>query len=304
MDIPQLHAFLAVAGSLHFGRASAELRVAQPALSRTIKKLEHEVGERLFDRSTRSVTLSPAGEALVEPAREVLDAHRRATLAVKAAGRGEIGRVRIAYSGTSTHVLVGQLAQRVRQEHPGIGLELISTGYSNPPRDMLLRGQAEIGIGRWDHIPAGISYRVLADEHLVVAIPASHPLAGASAVSMRQLKGEDFVSLPLHTGSILTDRLEREANAAGFAAHIVQVAPDSWTVISLVAAGIGCALTLSSVMENVPHRGVSFVPLADTPAAIQLRILWHTDSARPAVAAVLGLSEVVIPSPEPAVSQR
>jgi DNA-binding transcriptional LysR family regulator len=95
MNIEQLRSFLAVAEEVHFGRAAERLHIAQPPLSRTIKQLEHQLGTRLFDRNTRSVKLTSSGQALVDPALEVLDALRRAQAAVRSADDGEIGLVRI-----------------------------------------------------------------------------------------------------------------------------------------------------------------------------------------------------------------
>ncbi|NEW37236.1 LysR family transcriptional regulator, partial [Nocardia cyriacigeorgica] len=85
MDIGQIRAFLAVAEELHFGRAAERLHIAQPPLSRTIKRLERELGTTLFDRNTRSVTLTDSGKALISPANDVLDAARRAQAAVRSA---------------------------------------------------------------------------------------------------------------------------------------------------------------------------------------------------------------------------
>ena len=101
MDVEQLRAFLAVAEELHFGRAAARLHVAQPPLSRTIKQLEKHLGATLFDRNTRSVKLTASGQALIDPARAVLEAMRTAENAVVSADGGETGLVRIAFAGPS-----------------------------------------------------------------------------------------------------------------------------------------------------------------------------------------------------------
>src|SRR4051794_37372115 len=116
VDIGHLRSFLAVAEELHFGRAAARLHIAQPPLSRTIKQLERELGTTLFDRNTRSVRLTSSGQALVGPAKEVLDALRRAEAAVRSADGGEVGLVRIAFAGLSTHPLVARLSRMVRSK--------------------------------------------------------------------------------------------------------------------------------------------------------------------------------------------
>lgn len=292
-----MQGFLAVAEELHFGRAAERLHMAQPPVSRMIQQLEREVGARLFDRSTRRVRLTAAGEALVGPAREILDAVRRAGATVAAAGRGEVGRVRVAYAGVSTHVIVGRLAKEVRRQHPGIQFELHSQNFAQPAMGKVIRGDMDLAMGRWDVVPAGIATRLLVRERLVLAMPASHPLAGADRIDMGQVAQEAFISLPPYTGAVLPDRLRRLSHAAGFEAEIVQISPDTWTAISMVAAEIGCTLTLSTVAENVYDPHVRFVPVVDDTPPILLRMAWREDDADAALAAVLHLSEIEFPSP-------
>ena len=289
MDIEQLRSFLAVADELHFGRAAERLHVAQPPLSRTIKQLERELGTRLFDRNTRSVRLTSSGQALMDPAQEVLDALRRAETAVRSADHGEVGTVRIAFAGVSTHRLVARLARVVRSQRPGIQLELSSQNFAQPAMKRLLAGETDLALGRWDVVPAEISAQVVMPDSLVLAVPDTHPLAGARRLSIGQLVSEGFVSLPPHEGSVLPDRLRRLAHANGFVAEVVQVAPDTQTALALVSAEVGCHLTLASVAENVTDPHVVFVPLNEsTPSLdVHLRAAWRRADQNPALRAVL-----------------
>ena len=289
MDIEQLRSFLAVADELHFGRAAERLHVAQPPLSRTIKRLERELGTRLFDRNTRSVRLTSSGQALMDPAQEVLDALRRAETAVRSADHGEVGTVRIAFAGVSTHRLVARLARVVRSQRPGIQLELSSQNFAQPAMKRLLAGETDLALGRWDVVPAEISAQVVMPDSLVLAVPDTHPLAGARRLSIGQLASEGFVSLPPHEGSVLPDRLRRLAHANGFVADVVQVAPDTQTALALVSAEVGCHLSLASVAENVTDPHVVFIPLNEsTPSLdVHLRAAWRRADQNPALRAVL-----------------
>ena len=287
MDADQLRAFLAVAEELHFGRAATRLHVSQPPLSRTIRQLEKHLGATLFDRNTRSVKLTASGQALIEPARAVLAALRAAEDAVKSADAGESGLVRIAFAGVSTHRMVARLARVIRSQHPGIELELSSKNFAQPAMKRLLGGDTDLVLGRWDFIPPGIESRVVMADQLVVAFPDTHPLAGARRVGIERLSNEHFVSLPFQEGSVLPDRLRRLADAHGFAADVVQIAPDSQTALALVAAEVGCHLTLASVANNVIDPHVAFVPLDDTAADVDLRAAWRRDNGNPALQVVL-----------------
>ena len=289
MDVEQLRSFLAVADELHFGRAAERLHVAQPPLSRTIKRLERELGTRLFDRNTRSVRLTSSGQALMDPAKEVLDALRRAETAVRSADHGEVGTVRIAFAGVSTHRLVARLARVVRSQRPGIQLELSSQNFAQPAMKRLLAGETDLALGRWDVVPAEIAAQVVMPDSLVLAVPDTHPLAGARRLSIGQLASEGFISLPPHEGSVLPDRLRRLAHANGFVADVVQVAPDTQTALALVSAEVGCHLTLASVAENVTDPHVVFIPLNEsTPSLdVHLRAAWRRADQNPALRAVL-----------------
>lgn len=287
MDEGQLRAFLAVAEELHFGRAAERLHIAQPPLSRTIKQLERGLGTRLLDRTTRSVKLTSSGQALVAPALEVLDALRRAEEAVRSADGGETGLVRIAFAGVSTHRLVARLARRVSSHRPGIQLELSSQHFAQPAMKKLVQGDTDIALGRWDVIPAEVRSRVVMPDSLVIALPDTHPLAGAHRLPIARLAGEAFVSLAPHEGAVLPDRLRRLAQENGFVADVVQVAPDTLTALALVSAEVGCHLTLASVALNAADPHVVFVPLADSAPDVDLRAAWRRQDTSPAVRAVL-----------------
>jgi len=295
MENSQLRAFLAVAEELHFGRAAERLHMAQPPLSRTIQQLERQLGTRLFDRSTRSVRLTTAGHALVEPAKSVLEAVRRAESAVQAADLGEIGVVRLVFAGVSTYQLVAEWARLVRQFRPGIHLELSSQNFAQHGMRKLLNNDADIALGRWDLIPAGIAARVAVHDTLVMAMPDTHRLAQAASVSFSDLADEEFISLPAYEGAVLPDRLRRLAHAAGYAADVVQVAPDTQSALALVSAEVGCHLTLSSVAKNAAQGHVAFVPVSDETMDVNLRLAWRQQDDSPALRSVLSLAEELLP---------
>jgi len=295
MEIQQLRVFLAVADELHFGRAAERLHLAQPPVSRIVRQLERDFGTDLFIRSTRSVQLTAAGAALVAPAQEILAAADRAKASALAAGRGEVGTVKLAYAGASTHVLVGVLAREVRKVYPGVEFRLNSQDFALPALSRVLRSEVDISLGRWDFVPAGVQSRIIVEEHLVMAVPASHRLALQEEVSMAELSGEPFVALPPHEGSVLGDRLRRLSLGAGFDPDIVQRAPDSWTAMALVGAEVGCSLTVSSVADNVTDPHVRFLRVLDQTLPIYLRMAWRGTTDNPALPPILSLAERVWP---------
>lgn len=287
MDIPQIRAFLAVAEELHFGRAAERLHMAQPPLSRTIKQLERELGAQLFDRNTRSVRLTATGGSLVTPAREVLESVERAEGIVRLAEHGEIGRVRISFAGISTHRLVAKLARVMRQQRPGIQLELRSQNFAQPLMKRLVDSETDVALGRWDVLPSEVNSTVVMRDSLVVAMADTHRLAGAETLTGAELAGEVFVSLPPDEGSVLPDRLRRLASANGFVPVLAQVAPDTQTSLALVSAEVGCHLTLASVAANSNDPHLAFVPLREPLPGVDLQVAWRRDDRGPALLAVV-----------------
>ena len=297
MDVKQIRAFLVLAEELHFGRAAERLQMTQPPVSRLIRNLERSLSAQLFERSTRSVRLTAAGEALVQPARDILMSHRLAEAAVKAAGQGEAGHLRLAFTGIATHTLVGRLSKLVRNTHPGIQLSLQSASFALPSIEGVADGSFDIAFGHWPFIPQAVETRMIAEEALVVAVHNGHPLVGRESVSMAELEDEDFITLPPNPGSTTIERLYSLSQAAGFSPNVVQVAPDSWTILSLVGAEFGCSVTVSSVPRNFTFPNVTFIPLDDAQGPFPLLMSWRKSDDSPALREVLRLSDQLFPAP-------
>jgi DNA-binding transcriptional LysR family regulator len=130
----------------------------------------------------------------------------------------------------------------------------------------------------------------------VLAVPSTHPAARAQAVSFADLRGEPFITLPEAVGSAVRTMFLNGCHAAGFVPNIVQSAPDSWTCVALVAAGVGLHFTTDSAVEQMPLDGVRIVPLTEEIPPINGYLLWRTGDPDPALASVLRTSEEVLPT--------
>ncbi|WP_309081649.1 LysR family transcriptional regulator [Zhihengliuella sp.] len=298
MEVQQARAFLAVAEHLHFGRAALSLHMAQPPLSRLVRRLEAQLGADLFERSTRHVALTPQGTALLEPARELVRLSESMAGIVRESLDGSTGRVALGFAGGSVNDLVGDLARDVRARRPGIDLELHSAQFSHVGLERVLSGDLDLVLGRWDHLPPAVDSRLVATERLLVALPEGHRLAEHDAVRPADLAEEAWIVLPGGARGTLTNRMHTLALNAGFVPRKVQTAPDSWTIMVLVGARMGVSLTLSSVREHTPAPGVVFRPLTPEPDPVEVRMIWRRDSTDAALAAVVDLSRETLPTPE------
>ncbi|NED04173.1 LysR family transcriptional regulator [Streptomyces sp. SID6648] len=296
MELRHLNAFLAVAEELHFGRAAKRLQMAQPPLSQQIRQLEKELGVQLFHRNTRSVRLTSAGETFLEPVRTVLDDLDTAVRAARSAGIGEYGRVTIGFAGASSHETLPRLTRAVRAAHPG--LELVMTGqtYANTALSRVADGSLDLGFVRLPVARPGVAHRVIDEEELVCALPSDHPLARRDTVPLDVLAGEAFVSFPANSGSTVRDAMTEACENAGFTPRIVQEAPDSYTILALVAAGVGVTLTVTSV-QHIQQNGLVYRPLAGPAVRLRAALAWRADNPSAALRAVLAVAEEALPTP-------
>lgn len=295
MDLQQLRAFVAVAEDLHFGRAADRLHLAQPYLSRTIRALEEDLGAPLFLRTTRRVTLTPAGEALVAPAQAILAMSEEAHASVMAAHQGRSGRVRIGFAGPSAHVAVGQLARAVREEHPLIDLEFLPGRYGATAVSEVLRNEADLALARFAQPPLGVSSRSVARDRCVVAIPENHRLADRDELRFADFRDEPFVAFPESFGSAVRAVLVAHCQAAGFSPRFTQTAPDSWTSVALVSAGVGLHFTTAGAVAHLPLDGVCVREITDPLPPIAVYLIWRRDDRDPALRRVLRTSDEVLP---------
>ncbi|TXS38955.1 LysR family transcriptional regulator [Streptomyces sp. OR43] len=299
MELRHLFAFVAVAEELHFGRAAKRLQMAQPPLSQQIRQLEKELGVQLFERNTRSVRLTSAGESFLQPVRTVIEDLDTAVRAAKAAGRGEYGRVSIGFAGASSHETLPRLTRAVRAAHPGIELVMTGQTYANVALARVADGSLDLGFVRLPVTQPGVTFRVIDEEELVCALPSDHPLAARDSVPLEVLAGEPFVSFPANTGSTVRDAMVGACEAAGFNPRVVQEAPDSYTILALVAAGVGVTLTVTSV-QHIQQSGLVYRPLAGPPIRRQAALAWRADNPSAALRAVLAVAEDALPTPRPA----
>ncbi|MFF3780938.1 LysR family transcriptional regulator [Streptomyces sp. NPDC001933] len=296
MELRHLSAFVAVAEELHFGRAAKRLQMAQPPLSQQIRQLEKELGVQLFERNTRSVRLTSAGESFLQPVRTVLDDLDTAVRAAKAAGRGEYGRVTIGFAGASSHETLPHLTRAVRAAHPALELVMRGQTYANVALDRVADGSLDLGFVRLPVTRPGVAYRVIDEEELVCALPFDHPLARLESVPIGVLAEEPFVSFPANTGSTVRDAMVGACEAAGFNPRVVQEAPDSYTILALVAAGVGVTLTVTSV-QHIQQNGLVYRPLSGPSIRLQAALAWRADNPSAALRAVLAVAEEALPTP-------
>lgn len=284
MEMRHLRYFVAVAETCHFGQAAQHLHIAQPALSQAIRQLESELGAEVLTRSTRQVSLTPAGEFLLGEARRVLDTVEDSVRGVRRIAAGKSGLVRIAFTGTAAFSQLPRIARTVQQELPDLALEIHADMLTPDQCEGLRTGSLDLGVLRPPIHGDGIDTATLADEPLILALPSDHRLAVEPVVSMADLRTEDFIGYASRDSAV-NDAVLRSCQDAGFSPRIAHEAAGTAVLLALVAGGLGIAVVPESV-RALPLAGVVFHDLTDA-ASIQLVLAWRRENESSIVHSVL-----------------
>jgi DNA-binding transcriptional LysR family regulator len=283
VEYRQLKFFIAVAEELHFTRAAARLRIAQPHLSQEIRRLEGEIGVELFARTKRSVALTPAGQIFLKHVRVVLDATADATQAAQRASRGEIGRIRLGFVSTAAFGVVPDAVARFRNAYPDVEL-LLREFNSDEGFEAVRAGELDLCLL---HPPRsmnpGVNIEPVWLEPLVAVLPAHHRLADMRQVGLQRLKSEPWIVGRREIASRLYDEVIAACAAAGFEPRIAQRATRITTAISMVASGIGVAL-LPITAARLGIGGAIYRHVRPSRLRIPVALAWRQDQSTPVLA--------------------
>lgn len=281
MDLRQLRYFVTVAETRHFGQAAERLHIAQSPLSQAIRQLEAHLGTPLFDRTTRRVDLTAAGEALRPEAIRILESVAAARQQVEHVAAGHIGSVRCGVTGLATYSQLPRLVRLLTEKLPGLTLSF-STDMLTPAQEQaLLDHRIDVGVLRPPVSSPALCWRTLARERFVVAVSREHPLAGSAPIPLGDLRDEAFV-LYSAPGSVVDAAVGRACRAAGFAPRRTHSAGETSVVLALVAAGVGVALLPESVLA-LSVDDVRYVRVTDD-VHVDLALAWRRDDPSAAVA--------------------
>nr|WP_295111820.1 LysR family transcriptional regulator [uncultured Caulobacter sp.] len=286
LEARQLRYFVAVAEHRHFGRAADSLNVVQSAVSAQISQLEDRFGVRLLTRGKRAaVGLTEAGRLFLTEAKAALQSLERAEQIGRLAGRGEVGRVEIAY--VASVAMTGSLARILRQfrlSHPLV--ELRVTPMDTPSQlAALAQGRIDVGLirPRLDY-PAGLVTQVFHEERLSIALATGHPLTAHAQLTAAALEGQAFIIPQFAEDEGFAGHLLHLAQVGGFETHTVHRVGDFITALSMAAGGYGVVLGPAS-MERFAIGGLVFREASDFTDRVQLAAAWRSDGASPSTRA-------------------
>lgn len=279
---------VAVAETSSFTRAAERCRVVQSALSHQIARLERELGARLFERTSRRVRLTPAGEAFLPAARQCLDAAERAAAEV-AAAVGEVrGRLAVGLIPTVAAVDIPGALRDLRGRYPHVRISL-RVGASDDLVELVKQGTLDVaflGLPPTARLQ-GVAAHELARDRLVAVVAPDHPLAGEAAVDLRRLSCEVFVDLPAGTAG--RAQSDQAFSAAGLVRDVAFEVTTADYIARLVGPGLAVAMLPSAYAPRL--GGVVTVEVSDAPARVEYAI-WSGLGRTPAATAFLGILDI------------
>jgi DNA-binding transcriptional LysR family regulator len=284
MELRQLAYFLAVARDESFTSAARRLHVAQPGISQQIRRLEAELGQRLFDRSNTPIRLTPAGHAFLPHARDALNAAETARAALAQLQGVISGRVSLGTIPGIPHLDLAGLLATFHASHPRVEVTLREE-HPVPLIEHLRRDDYDAAIVGLSHPdpPDGLSIQLISVEPLVLVTAPHHRLADRTPVAVSQLRDETFVTLT--RGSSLRTHLEDACDAAGFPARIALETSDVHLLSDLVARGLGITIVPRSIAElGATRHALRLIDIQPSITPRHTMLAWKSARPHPAPA--------------------
>ena len=276
MELRQLHFFVTLAEELNFRRAAERMHIAQPAFSEQIRRLERELGARLFDRTSHYVRLTEAGTLFLEEVVPALAQVDHAAVVAARAGQGVLGSVTVGLTGPAANELTPQILRNFAGRYPAVGLDLREFGFADPSAGLAARAVDVAFVRLPVTEPRDLVVAPLLEEPRVAVMACDHRLAGADSLSAADMAAEPFVTGPRPTG------LEDHCPGGPVADSV-----EAW--LSLIAAGCGISLAPASCAHSHGGRGLRFVPVIDAPETT-LAVAHRRENAAPVVQAFVAVA--------------
>lgn len=279
---------LALAEHQHFGRAAASVGIAQPPLSSQIAALEREVGERLFDRTSRGVFPTAAGSAFLARARRALEEMGGAMTDAGRAARGETGWLRLGFIGSALLAPLPGVLGRFQRSRPNVRLDLREMASPDGVA-ALIAGELDVAVGRGGPRGAGAEGLVtvpIGVDDLTAVVARTHPFAGSAAIDHEQLAGQNLIVAPSDQEPAVVSRLRALFGSGSSPLDCATAARDIHTIVGLAACGVGVGLGPTR-MRQLAREDVWYCEVRPHVRLPDLQLSFRAADRSPVLAAFL-----------------
>ncbi|HXZ06566.1 MAG TPA: LysR family transcriptional regulator [Paraburkholderia sp.] len=282
MDLKQLRYFVAVAEELHFGRAAKRLFISQPALSFDIRKFEEQLGVQLLARTSKTVSLTNAGQVLLGEARRLLLQASEAERITVRSAHGLAGHLRVGFVNSMLYRGLSSAVRRFESDHPDVEIVLKEMN-TNEQVQAIQRMQIDMGYAHWGNFPAEVVSTPIFSEPFLCCLPATHRLASRRKIDLRDLAQDPFILFPRAVSPHYHDLIIAQCVKAGFSPLIRHEARLWQTVVTMVEFGMGVAL-VPFTLRQVGNERVCCRPLAHDMVESQVLLLRPAGDVEPITA--------------------
>ncbi|MEM7319276.1 MAG: LysR family transcriptional regulator [Pseudomonadota bacterium] len=276
LGLRHIRYFVAVAEELHFRRAAERLGIAQPALSRSIKALEQDLGVTLFTRNNRSVQITTAGRTFLQGCHGITNAIEHTIDQTRLANSGQIGSLRIGYTDNAIAGALPDVLKAFQDQWPHVILRPFH-GTTITQLRKLDKGELDIGFVTGPISHSGYEQTPIQSERFVCVTYAGHRLARRGSIRLEQLADENFVHGSSDEWKHFYAYLIPICRRAGFVPRIVQEAFNTAGILGLVASGMGVTILAESATAAI-NPNLSVIPIEDVSEELQTVVIWKSDN--------------------------
>lgn len=289
MDIQHMRYFLSAARHLNFTKAAEEHHIAQPSMSQIISSMEKALGVKLFDRNNRSVRLTAAGKVFYDEAKLVVARYDEAVRKTALADAGSGGTLRVGYWGPYEQILIPKLLAQFHRSYPNIELSIRQDDNKVLTRDLENEVIDVVFSSPYPFQGKDIFNCLLLDSsEECVVVYKSHPLAGLSKVSPRELNNEKFVLMDMQDEQD-TLKLQRDCMRNGFTPNIISRQTNYGNLLMMVESEI-CITLLPRCLEPYTTPELRFIAL-DGDMTVEICVSWLKNSKNPSIQLLLNIIE-------------
>ncbi|MFD2740980.1 LysR family transcriptional regulator [Sulfitobacter aestuarii] len=272
----QLQQFLVLSKELHFGRAAKRLNISQPPLSVSMKQLEETLGFLLLNRERKGVRLTPAGAVFAEHCARILGQLDAARALAEQRSKGASGTLTVSFVPSMLFRDLPRTLRNFEETYPAAELDLQEMN-TNRQIDNLLRGAVDVGFIHAVPLPPELAFHSIETERLVCCVPRQHRLAGRSRISISEMAGEKVLVFAREFAAHYHDRIVSLLRAADVEPYTPYRIQHWFTVIALVAQGMGISLVPRSLSRSA-MADVTYIEIDEPDAEHEVQMIWRAST--------------------------
>ena len=287
IEIRHLRYFMAVAKELNFRKASEILFITQPGLSRQIKQMEEALGVKLFNRTNKKVTITPAGAFLKKELAFTFNHLETIFRQLQLINDGQEGEIRLGFVNSAMQNLIPSLLKKMQIDFPNVHFSLKELS-SSKQIEQLKSNEIDVGFVRSNIVPDSFNIKTIFKEKFAVVLPKSHHLNERNFRHVGQLSKEPFIMFSNEDSPDYYNKIMSICEQKGFTPQVSHRTVHDNTIFKLVESGLGVAIVPNSFRHGL-NLNIKFIELRNINQEAKLSVVWTKDNRNPALTKFIDL---------------